>query len=280
MEEAPIVRNVAIGLLHESPLNPRTAFDAAKLDELAASLRTTGMLQPIVVREHPTIAGSYEVVMGARRLRAARLANLDSLCVVMRDVSDKQVVEMMLVENLQRDDLGILEEGEGYWTLRKAGYTQQRIAMSIGKSASYVSARMTLRDLVPEAKESLIAGQITPSHAILIARLVVGEQRRALSEYATEHAEEYQRSNQVGRMSVREFQGKLRPTRPAIAADGRPDPSHVRITRCWRCNGPLVFDTDGCGKQVEGCVACCKYIRHLEAEVRRLRRAASTVEAP
>jgi ParB/RepB/Spo0J family partition protein len=147
----------------------RARYDPEKILELAASLKTTGLLQPILVR--PKNHGSYELVAGERRWLAAARAGFAHIAAHIRPLTDAQVIEAQLVENLQRDDLQALEEAEGYKALMELkGIDADEVAALIGKSRSYVYARRKLLDLCPAGRDALQAGRLDASKALLLAR--------------------------------------------------------------------------------------------------------------
>ncbi len=181
MQSIPIVE------LKPSPTNPRKHFDPDKLRELAASLTAVGVIEPLVVRvapkKNPGTAG-FEIVAGERRYRAAKLAGLAEVPAVVKDLTDVQVIELQLIENLQRDDLTPLEEGRGYRALIDSDpkkHSAESIAARIGKSPKYVWDRMKLLDLAPPAMKLLESGRISAGHGILIARLTKKDQERAIA---------------------------------------------------------------------------------------------------
>jgi ParB family chromosome partitioning protein len=160
-------RIVPIEQVRPSPLNPRKDFRDEELDELAASIRQKGLIQPLIVR--PALnAGQpgFEIVAGERRWRAAQRAGIHSVSVIIRDVDDKQLLELALIENVQRADLNPLEEARGYRDLiERFQYTQDSLAEMIGKSRPHLANTLRLLRL-PEAVQALIeAGRITAGHA-------------------------------------------------------------------------------------------------------------------
>ncbi len=176
------LRNLPIDWLHESPTNPRQNF--GRLEELAGSIRLQGLIQPLVVRPD---GDGHEIVAGARRFRAAKLAGLAEVPCLVRPMSDAEVLEVQIVENLQREDIHPLEEASGYQTLiERAGLDVAAIAARIGKSQSYVYQRLKLADLVPEVRQAFLERKLTPGHAILVARLQPADQLRALRELLNE----------------------------------------------------------------------------------------------
>lgn len=183
--------NVPLTAIVPSPSNPRKHFDAATLEELAASIRTHGVLEPLLVRTNRTVGKGllprYELVAGERRWRAAKIAGIDQVPVRVKVLSDKETLEIQVVENLQRDGLTALEESTGYQQLHELhGYSVEDIAGKIGKSKAYVYARLKLDGLTPAAEKLLALGEISPGHAILLARLKPADQARVVDQYVFE----------------------------------------------------------------------------------------------
>jgi ParB family chromosome partitioning protein len=163
--------------LHESPTNPRRVFDEAKLLELAASLKAQGLIQPIVARPN---ADGFEIVAGARRYRAAQLAELSEIPTRVVSLTDEQALEWALIENSQRVDVHPYEEAEGFQRLLDLpGYDVASLAEKTGKSESLVYARLALLQLITEVAEAFQQERITASHANLIARLPQDRQKDA-----------------------------------------------------------------------------------------------------
>jgi ParB family chromosome partitioning protein len=165
-------RNLPLAQLQESPTNPRKRFPEETLKELAASFQSQGILQPLVVREMD--ADKYEVIAGARRLRAAQLAELQTVPVRVVELSDAAAIETQVVENLQREDIHPLEEAVGFRSLldlKDPAYTIATIAAKAGKSEAYVQGRIKLTELIPPIAEAFLADRVTIGHALLIAKL-------------------------------------------------------------------------------------------------------------
>lgn len=173
-------QTLPISLIHESKTNPRRTFHPAKLVELAESLRTHGLIQPITVR--PNSEG-YEIIAGARRFRAARIAELEELPARILDLTDEQTLEVQIIENSQRQDVHPYEEAAGYQRLLDLpGYDVAALADKCGKSQSHIYARLTLLQLVPEVADAFQHEKITASHANLIARLTAEQQAEAFKQ--------------------------------------------------------------------------------------------------
>ena len=147
-----------------NPDQPRQDFDEVALQELADSIEEHGIIQPLTVREMSS--GYYQIIAGERRWRAARLANLSEVPVVVIEADDKKATELALIENLQRSDLNPVEEALGYQTLiRDYGLTQENAAKRVGKSRPAVANALRLLDLCPEVLEKLREGKLTAGHA-------------------------------------------------------------------------------------------------------------------
>lgn len=151
-----------IGKLCPSPFQPRSRLDDAKVAELASSVAEKGVLQPILARP---VEDGFEIVAGERRFRAARKAGLSSVPVVVRDMSDRETLEVAIVENLQREDLTPVEEARAFERLGTFGMDQAEVAKAVGKSRSAVANTLRLLKLPPEALEALEAGEISAGHA-------------------------------------------------------------------------------------------------------------------
>lgn len=162
------VDEVDIDLIAPNPEQPRTRIDPAALADLAESVRVHGLLQPLVVTRQvaPSGAVSYQLIAGERRLHAARMAGLKRVPVVVRETSSRGLLELALIENLQRADLGPLEEAAAFRRLvEEFGLSQEEVAARVGKSRAAVSNTIRLLDLPTEVKDGLAAGAISEGHA-------------------------------------------------------------------------------------------------------------------
>jgi ParB family chromosome partitioning protein len=178
----PEYRNLPITALVESPTNPRRRFSEERLQELAASFQSQGILAPLLVRELEE--SKYEVIAGARRLRAAKLAALDTVPVRVVALSDAAAIESQCIENLQREDIHPLEEALGFRALlelQDPGYSPAVIAARCGKSEAYIQGRIKLTELIPPIAEAFLADRIGVGHALLIAKLPAAQQQAAFS---------------------------------------------------------------------------------------------------
>jgi ParB family chromosome partitioning protein len=158
------INHVAVGKLVAGKYQPRTRFDEGALTELAESIQKNGIMQPIIVR--PGAGGKLEIVAGERRWRASKLAGLETVPVIIRDITNKQALELALVENIQRKDLSPLEEAIGFQRLiEEFDYTQEELAATVGKSRSHVANLLRLISLPEEVKVMLDKGELTMGHA-------------------------------------------------------------------------------------------------------------------
>ena len=161
---------VPIELIHPNPDQPRKTFGETELEELAQSLRTKGVIQPLLVRPSPRISGEFEIVAGERRWRAAQRAGLRELPAVVRPLDDSEVLQIAIIENVQRADLNAVEEALAYRALiDQYGHTQDEVAEAVGKSRSHVANTLRLLGLPAEVQEHLLHGRLTAGHARALA---------------------------------------------------------------------------------------------------------------
>lgn len=208
-------RDVALSLVRPNPFQPRTDFDQDSLDELAGSIRRNGLLQPLIVR--PAGAG-WEIVAGERRYRALRQLGWEKVPVVVRELTDEQMLVLALVENLQRENLSPLEEAVGYRQLIDGfGLTQQDVARRVGKDRSTVANTLRLLALPDAVRELLEAGRLTAGHARAILGLDGEDARVALAREVARRG-----------LSVRETEERVRELRGEEDASERASASERR----------------------------------------------------
>ena len=160
------LRSIPVGRLEEGPFQPRQRFDAETLESLTDSIREKGVLEPILVRPHPNKPETYQIVAGERRWRGAQAARLHEVPVIVRDLSDRDALEIGLVENLHREDLSPLEEAEAYRRLvDDFAHTQEALAQAIGKSRSHVANTLRLLGLPEPVKRQIGEGLLSAGHA-------------------------------------------------------------------------------------------------------------------
>lgn len=175
------VWTVGVDKLKPSAFQPRSHFDKAALEELAASIKTSGILQPIVVRKSKP-EGSFEIVAGERRWRASQIAGLHEVPVIIKNFDDKQTLELALIENLQREDLNPIEEAEAYQRLaQEFNLTQQQVAERVGKERATVANSMRLLSLPGEIQDKVKDKKISVGHAKLLMGVADPKQARSLA---------------------------------------------------------------------------------------------------
>ncbi len=159
------VRKAPIEFLRPNPRNPRKRFDDAELEELAASIKERGVIQPVLVRPIPRVADAYEIIAGERRWRAAQRAGQHDIPIIVADVGDREALELAIVENVQRADLNALEEAAGYAQLGSDyGYSHGDIARVVGKSRSHIANTLRLNNLPEHTRTLLAKGDISAGH--------------------------------------------------------------------------------------------------------------------
>ncbi|MCX6998141.1 MAG: ParB/RepB/Spo0J family partition protein [Kiritimatiellaeota bacterium] len=245
------VLRVGVDRIHQSRWQPRQRFAPEAIEELAQSIREKGVLQPLTVRR---TGETYELIAGERRWRAAQAAGLKDVPVLVMTASDQQALEMALVENLQREDLNVMEEAEGYRLLaEKFALTQEQIAARVGKARATVANALRLLELPEPVRQMVSAGQLSPGHAKVLLGLEIPREQELLAERVLKEG-----------LSVRTLErivNRLRraPRKPRAEKAGLPadylrdltDRLHrhfgagVRITPCKTLSN---------GKQVKGCV--------------------------
>jgi ParB family transcriptional regulator, chromosome partitioning protein len=177
------LKRVSLEAIEPNPHQPRTMFDQSALQELADSIRELGLIQPLIVQQLSqqdiTQPARYRIITGERRWRAAKLAGLVEVDVIIKEASPQEMLELALVENIQRADLNPLEEAQAYRQLAdEFGMTQERIAERVGRSRVSVTNSMRLLRLPEEIKEGLLAGKIQEGHAIVLLMLDTAEEQK------------------------------------------------------------------------------------------------------
>lgn len=159
-------RSLPVEQIAPNPDQPRRSFDANALEELAASIREKGILQPLIVRPADSGATGYQIVAGERRWRAAQLAQLHEVPVIVRDFTAEEAMEVAIIENIQRDDLNPIEEARGYQSLiDRHSRTQEEMATALGKSRSHIANMLRLLKLPEGVQEMVADGRLTSGHA-------------------------------------------------------------------------------------------------------------------
>lgn len=176
---------VPIEKVFPNPDQPRRSFTPEQLEELAASIKEKGVIQPLIVRERPNHADEYEIVAGERRWRASQMAKLHAIPVIVREFDDTEVLEVAIIENIQRADLNAVEEAAGYRQLmEKFGHTQEKLSEVLGKSRSYIANLVRLLNLPEEVQGYVRDGKLSAGHAraLITAEDPIALARRVISQ--------------------------------------------------------------------------------------------------
>lgn len=214
------LQSIATSDIHPNPHQPRQAFSAQAIDALAESIRTAGLMQPVIVRNDP--AGGYQLIAGERRWRAAKSIGMAELPAIVRQVSNQEAAEFALIENVQREDLNPMERAEAFARLANDfGMTHQDIAQRVGIERSNVSNHMRLLDLDEEFKESLRTRQMSMGHARALL---------AIANYQARH--ELAREAISSGMSVRDVERRARqlakPSTETASSGSDPQQAHLQ----------------------------------------------------
>jgi len=213
------IRKVAIDLIKANPKNPRRLFKEEDLEELAGSIRQHGMIQPVVVRPAPAGGSGYELIAGERRWRAAQKAGQHEIPVIIQDVTDREAMEIAIIENVQRQDLNPLEEAMGYDQLiQEFEYTQNDLASVIGKSRSHVANTLRLLKLPEPVKEYLNEGALTAGHA---RALIAAPDPAALAKRIVEEGMTVRSAETLAQATISEPHGRAKAAKPDKDADTR-----------------------------------------------------------
>lgn len=208
------IREIAVGLIEPSKEQPRTRFDEESLKELAESVKRHGIVQPLVVRHMPT--GGFGLVVGERRLRAAKLAGLETVPAIVREVDGRGGLEIALVENLQREDLNPIDEARGYEALMEiSGETQVHVAERVGKDRSTIANALRLLDLPADVQEMLTVGALSAGHGRALLGLRSAAEQAAIAQKTIAEGLSVRQVEALTRGKVK----RRKASRPARSAD-------------------------------------------------------------
>ena len=213
---------VAIELIDPSPLQPRSVFDDGKLAELAKSIRSNGVVQPVLLRRK---GSRFELIAGERRWRAAEVAGLVKIPAVIRNVSDDKVLEIALIENIQREDLNPIEEARAYAKLIETlGLTQEMVAERVGRDRSYVTNYLRLLKLPEDLQELLQSGRISAGHARTLLGVDQPDVQRRIARRVIEQGLSVRATEQL----VKAAAETMRPSGPRPARKEQADDPNIR----------------------------------------------------
>lgn len=211
-------RMVAIDLVLPNPDQPRRRFDEEKLEDLANSIAEKGIIQPLIVRSHPSKEHHFEIVAGERRWRAAQRAKVHQVPVVIKEFNDTEVLEIAIIENIQRADLNPVEEAAGYAQLmEKFGHTQDKLSQALGKSRSHIANTMRLLQLPPAVQGFLSEGQLSAGHA---RALITSDDAEKLAKQVISKGLSVRQTEALAKSASKTAEGETKPAaRKASAKD-------------------------------------------------------------
>lgn len=218
------LREIALDQITPNPRQPRTSFDPEAVEELAASIRAVGVLQPVVVRRSET--GAFQLVVGERRWRAARIAGLETIPAIVRDGDDRAMLRDALIENVQRQDLNPLEEAGAFRALLDEGeMTHEELAAQVGKSRAAVTNTLRLLALAPGVQQRLASGLLSAAHGRAIAALADHASQERVGARAVVEGLSVRATEELVRMLAEAGTGlapRAERTRAAVAPGSRP----------------------------------------------------------
>ena len=202
--EEPVTREIVVSAIQElnladirpNPFQPRTEFDEEALSELAASIKAIGIVQPITVRA--VEEGKYEIIAGERRFRASKLAGLSTIPAYIRKTEDDSLLELALIENIQREDLNVIEEAKAYEKLiQRLGYTQEQLAHRVGKSREHITNLLRLLKLPEDVQEYVVSKQLSMGHVRALLGLKTEASMRKVAKQAIDQGLSVRKVEQI-----------------------------------------------------------------------------------
>ena len=243
------LKSIPINQIGRNPFQPRKQFEPHELSELQESLKASGLLQPITVRRRPGKDG-FELIAGERRLRAATNLGWKEMPAIIRDIDDKTVLTLALIENLQRTDLNPIEEGEGYHRLsQEFGLTQQGIAETVGKDRSTIANMLRVLQLPAHVRDLLQQGKLTLGHAKVLLGIADPTKLGDLANAAVSQGWTVRELEKRLRGMVESVQGKKKPGRPRTEDRRSPELKSLedRVRRFFQTDVRLASDLDNRG---------------------------------
>ncbi len=249
---------ISIANLKPSPSQPRRLFDKNSINELAESIKSKGLVQPILVRPSPTESGTYEIIAGERRWRAAQIAQLHEVPAVVRKLDDVEALEIAIIENVQRSDLSPIEEAAGYKRLiENHGHTQEALAEIVGKSRSHIANIIRLLGLPQSIQDMIAEGKISAGHARAIMNSAFPEQL----------AEKIVSEN----LSVRDAENLVKQRKPGVKKIKLKDPDTIDLENNLIAKLGLNVSIDHRGKKGGSIKIEYKSLEQLELVTNKLK---------
>ncbi len=184
-----LLQKIEIKKIQPSKFNPRKSFNETELQEMATSITNVGLINPITVR---SVNSHYEIVAGEKRFKACKLAGLNEITAIIKEITDDEILEIQIIENLQRSDIHPLDEAEGFKKLIDSKkYTPETIADKVGKSIKYIYDRLRLNELIPEVRKYFLDNSLTVGHSLLLCKLQKNDQKKAIEHLSKENNGKY-----------------------------------------------------------------------------------------
>ncbi len=272
------IQTVALSKLVANQYQPREYFDEAQLEDLSASIKQHGVMQPIVVRPSKSFKGNFEIIAGERRFRASKRAGLSEVPVIVRELTDSEALELALIENIQRQDLNPIEEAQGYQRLMEEfNYTQEALGQTVGKSRSHVANLLRVLTLPESAKKLLASGELSLGHAKAI---LTSKQADVLAEQIVERgltvrqaellAKEVNNTPDIARKprAINTSAPQARPIQPRAQAEK--DPDIIALEETLTENLGLRVNINDLGAQKGEVVIAYDTLAQLDSVLRRL----------
>jgi ParB family chromosome partitioning protein len=272
------VQSVPLSKLVANQYQPREYFDEAQLEDLSASIKQHGVMQPIVVRPSKAFKGNFEIIAGERRFRASKRAGLSEVPVIIRELTDSEALELALIENIQRQDLNPIEEAQGYQRLMEEfSYTQEALGQTVGKSRSHVANLLRVLTLPEGVKKKLASGELSLGHAKAI---LTSKQPELLAEQIVEQgltvrqtemlAKEVNNTPDIARKprAINTSAPQARPIQPRAQVEK--DPDIIALEETLTENLGLRVNINDLGAQKGEVVIAYDTLAQLDSVLRRL----------
>ena len=249
----PIIREagseIDIDLIDPNPQQPRDRFDAANLEELSASIRANGIVQPIVVRPH---AGRYQIIAGERRWRASQQAGLHKIPAVVKEVPDEKMLELALIENIQRQELNPIEEANAYRRLIESiGLTQEQVAERVGKERTLITTTMRLLKLPNDIQRHIIHGKLSLSHGRALLMSDDPKIQREVGQQAIDHELSVRETERAIKRAAGVSDKATAAKRSIILKDANMRAAETRLARHLSTNVKITPGGKGKGGKIE-----------------------------
>ena len=240
---------IDIDLIDPNPQQPRDRFDAANLEELSASIRANGIVQPIVVRPH---AGRYQIIAGERRWRASQQAGLHKIPAVVKEVPDEKMLELALIENIQRQELNPIEEANAYRRLiENIGLTQEQVAERVGKERTLITTTMRLLKLPNDIQRHIIHGKLSLSHGRALLMSDDPKIQREVGQQAIDHELSVRETERAIKRAAGVSDKATAAKRSIILKDANMRAAETRLARHLSTNVKITPGGKGKGGKIE-----------------------------